>query len=133
VAIGNNRIEHLDQQKGTVTFGYKDYAREGRMRHMTLALPEFLRRFCLHILPPNFVKVRHYGLLSNRDRSERIEQARGLLTQAPSPVQALGAQPKLVIKEAPAPRVVCPFCGSSKVLLVAVHYRPIRMTICDSS
>jgi hypothetical protein len=126
VAISNSRIERLDSQTGAVTFRYKDYAQAGQTRHLTLALPEFLRRFCLHILPPRFVKIRHYGLLSNRDRSERIEQARGLLAQAPSTVQEPETQPNAVVKEAPVPRVVCPFCGSSKVVLTAVLRRPCR-------
>jgi hypothetical protein len=132
VAISNSRIERLDREQGAVTFRYKDYGQEGRTREMTLALPEFLRRFCLHILPPYFVKIRHYGLLSNRDRSERIEQARALLPQAPSMVQEQ-SQPNPVIKKAPAPRVICPFCGSSKVVLIAVVPRPRRISIWDSS
>lgn len=133
VAISNHRIECLDHEKGAVTFRYKDYGQGGRTRQMTLALPEFLRRFCLHILPPHFVKIRQYGLLSNRDRSKRIEQARALLAQAPSAAQELRSQPDPVIKEAPAPRVVCPFCGSSNVVLIAVVRRPGRIPICDSS
>jgi Putative transposase/Transposase zinc-binding domain len=131
VAISNNRIERLDREKGTVTFRYKDYSQEGRMRQMPLALPEFLRRFCLHILPPRFVKIRNYGLLSNRGRSKRIEQARALLAQAPS--EALGSESDPVIKKAPTPRLVCPFCGSSKIVLIAVVDRPRRPPICDSS
>jgi hypothetical protein len=131
VAITNNRIECWDQNKGAVTFRYKDYGQEGRTRQMTLNLPEFQRRFCLHILPPHFVKIRHYGLLSNRDRSERIEQARALLTQAPSSDQVPPAP--VIIKEAPAPRVVCPFCGSANVALIATLGRPPRTPLCDSS
>ena len=133
VAISNNRIEGLDRETGTVTFRYTDYAQGGQTRHMPLALPEFLRRFCLHILPPHFVKIRHYGLLSNRDRSERIEQARAVLGQTPSLAQELGSQPNPIIKEAPAPRVICPFCGSSKLVLIAALARPCRSPICDSS
>jgi hypothetical protein len=134
VAISNNRIERLDREKGIVTFRYKDYSQEGRMRQMSLALPEFLRRFCLHILPPNFVKIRHYGLLSNRDRSERIEEARALLAPAPARIQELGSPPiPVIIKEAPAPRALCPFCGSSKLVLIAVVGRPRQTPICDSS
>ena len=133
VAISNNRIERLDREKGTVTFGYKDYSQRGRTRQMTLGLPEFVRRFCLHILPPHFVKIRHYGLLSNRDRSERIEQARALLAPASAPGQELRSQPNPVIKEAPAARVVCPSCGSSKMMLIATLGRPCRPPICDSS
>ncbi len=33
---------------------------------MTLDAEEFLRRFCLHILPPKFMKIRHYGILASR-------------------------------------------------------------------
>ena len=133
VAISNNRIERLDREEGTVTFRYKDYSQGGRPRQMTLTLAEFLRRFCLHILPPHFVKIRNYGLLSNRGRSERIERARALLAQAPSSGRESGSPPNPVIKEAPTPRVVCPFCGSSKVVLIAVVERPGQIPICDSS
>ena len=133
VAISNNRIENLDREKGTVTFAYKDYSQGGHPRQMTLALPEFLRRFCLHILPPHFVKIRSYGLLSNRNRSERIEQARALLRPAPSSDQEPDSQHHPPIKEAPAPRVLCPFCGSSNVVLMAVLDRPRQTPICDSS
>jgi Putative transposase len=65
VAITNSRIEALDIHDGTVTFRYKDYAHESRIRSMTLQQQEFLRRFCLHILPARFVKIRHFGILSN--------------------------------------------------------------------
>lgn len=133
VAISNTRIEHWNREKGVVTFRYKDYSQEGGTRSMSLPWLEFLRRFCLHILPPYFVKIRHYGLLSNRDRSERVEQARALLVQSPSKVQELRDKPTLVIKEAPAPRIVCPFCRSSKVVFIGVVPRPARAPICDSS
>jgi hypothetical protein len=132
VAISNNRIEGLDREQG-VTFRYKDYRQEGQTRRMTLAWPEFLRRFCLHILPPSFVKIRHYGLLSNRDRSERIQQARALLGPASSRAQEQGSPPNPVIQEAPAPRVVCPFCGSTKLVLTGTVPRPSQISLCDSS
>ena len=43
---------------------------------MTLSAEEFLRRFVQHVLPQGFVKVRHYGLLANRCRAERLEVSR---------------------------------------------------------
>jgi hypothetical protein len=134
VAISNSRIEQLDREKGTVTFNYKDYAQGGRRRQMTLELPEFLRRFRLHILPRGFVKIRHYGLLSNRDRSERIAQARELLEKnAPPALEQAQSEPVADTAEAQVPRVVCPFCGSTRVMLIAVAPRPKRIPICDSS
>lgn len=64
VAISNHRIQHIDQKY--VSFFYKDYT-DGKERKLTkLSGVEFLRRFCMHILPKGFVKVRYYGILSNR-------------------------------------------------------------------
>jgi hypothetical protein len=63
IAISNHRIQSIDH--GNVTFSYKDYGESGKVKTMTLSSTEFLRRFCLHILPKGFRKIRHYGLLSS--------------------------------------------------------------------
>jgi len=47
---------------------------------MTLDAVEFIRRFLLHILPPGFVKILHFGFLANRNRSARLDLCRKLLT-----------------------------------------------------
>ena len=64
VAISNNRIKNIGEKN--VTFYYKDYRDNGRKKLMILDGVEFLRRFTMHILPKGFVKVRYYGILSNR-------------------------------------------------------------------
>lgn len=64
IAISNHRIKSID--KGIVSFAYKDYADNGKHKIMSLDANEFLRRFCLHILPPKFMKIRHYGILASR-------------------------------------------------------------------
>jgi len=64
VAISNHRIQNIDDQN--VSFDYKDYKDNGKRKLTTLSGAEFLRRFCMHILPKGFVKVRYYGILSNR-------------------------------------------------------------------
>jgi hypothetical protein len=38
-------------------------------------------RFFLHVLPRGFVRIRHYGLLSNRFRKQLLPLARNLLAQ----------------------------------------------------
>lgn len=63
VAISNHRIQSIAD--GNVSFTYKDYADGSKQKTMTLQATEFLRRFCLHILPPGFRKIRYYGFLSN--------------------------------------------------------------------
>lgn len=66
IAISNHRIKNIEN--GKVTFSYKDYAHGSVQKVMTVDAEEFLRRFCLHILPPQFVKMRHYGLLASRNK-----------------------------------------------------------------
>ena len=67
VAISNHRI--LSIADGKVSFTYKDYADGCKQKQMVLEATEFLRRFCMHILPPGFRKIRHYGFLANTNRA----------------------------------------------------------------
>jgi hypothetical protein len=74
VAITNRRITAVDEQH--VSYTYKDYKDEGKTKTMRLTGEEFLRRFTQHILPPGFVKARHYGYLagSNREKLRAIQK-----------------------------------------------------------
>jgi hypothetical protein len=67
IAISNHRLLAFDGER--VTFRWKDYARGGKERKMTLLATEFLRRFFLHVLPKGFVRIRYFGFLANRFRS----------------------------------------------------------------
>jgi hypothetical protein len=112
VALSPRRLVGLDAATQTVSFTWKDYADGCRRKRMRLGLKEFVRRFCLHLLPRRFVKIRHFGFLSNRRRRLRVAQARALLKQAPLP-----APDAAVASE---PDRVCPHCGSSRLLLMEV-------------
>ena len=68
VAISNQRIKHIDAS--SVTFSFKDYKDNAIKKLTTLSGVEFLRRFCLHILPYRFVKIRYYGILGSRYKKE---------------------------------------------------------------
>ena len=70
VAIANRRITGVDSD--SVSFRYKDYARGNRNRVMKLEPVEFLRRFLQHVLPDRFVRIRHYGVLANRPRNQKV-------------------------------------------------------------
>jgi hypothetical protein len=112
VAISNSRLLNLDD--GRVTFGYKDYADDHRQKTMTLSAEEFLRRFLQHILPKGFVKIRHYGLLANRRREERLTLCRRLLlVEAVQPVDGEPAGECLVQQ---ARARCCPACGSVRLV-----------------
>jgi len=121
VAITPQRLLRLDAQTRTVTFAWRDYADGARSKTMTLGVTEFVRRFCLHLLPKGLVKIRHFGFLSNRQRQTRVAQARALL-QPVAPTASGGLEPGLAASgesEAP-PGVVCPYCGSRRFWLVEI-------------
>lgn len=63
VAITNQRI--LNIKEGKVTFIAKDYRDNAVKKPVTMDGVEFLRRFCLHILPKRFVKIRRYGIYNH--------------------------------------------------------------------
>jgi Putative transposase/Transposase zinc-binding domain len=83
VAISNERlVSHTD---GVVRFRWRDYADGDRVKIMTLAAEEFIRRFLLHVVPDGFVRIRHFGFLANRTRRTKLAQCRALLTPPPAP------------------------------------------------
>jgi hypothetical protein len=77
IAISNNRI--LKVQEGNVSFRWRDYADGDKQKTMTLKADEFIRRFLLHVLPPRYVRIRHFGLLANRSRKDNIALCRKLI------------------------------------------------------
>ena len=74
VAISDGRL--LDFEDGIVRFRSKDSAHGNHKRVMKLSASEFVRRFLLHVLPAGFVRIRHYGILSNRHRQEDLALCR---------------------------------------------------------
>ena len=119
IAISNERI--LEARDDMVSFRYKDYNHGKAIKVMTLPALEFIRRFLLHVLPRGFMRVRHYGLLANRHRADKLRRCRELLGSNPPP-----AQPSS--KESLADRVRrligidisrCPVCGAGPMRVVA--------------
>ena len=118
VAIANRRLVVLED--GKVRFLWKDYAHGSREKTMTLDASEFLRRFLLHVLPSGFVRIRHYGFLSNRLRHEKVPVCRALLSndstsECPSTCPSL--EPVVTEMEL-VPTAVCPQCGKGRMVVV---------------
>lgn len=102
VAISNHRLVAFND--GRISFRWRDYAHGNKQKVMTLSAHEFLRRFLLHVLPQGLVRIRHFGLFANRNRTAALERCRSLL----------GSQ----VATAPAQQIEnrCPTC--SGVMLV---------------
>ena len=145
VAISNQRLVSL--AAGQVTFQARDNHRPGQKRLVTLTAPEFIRRFLRHVLPPRFVKIRHYGLMAPRHAKTKLEKARALLSlQAP---EAL-AEPQNREHDTPSDTntwqdllraltgvdlTMCPNCGQGRIIRTRLtgHETALAPPLWDSS
>lgn len=120
VAISNHRLVSLTNNQ--VTFRWRDSTHKNKKRKLTLPVEEFLRRFLLHLLPPRFVRIRHFGFLTNRKRSALVPLCLRLMP-------AGGDSPVAKVESThPDPPTAgsCPCCGGPmKVIerLTAVQIR----------
>ncbi len=128
VAIANHRLQFVSD--GVVRFTWKDYADHHATKTMTLPAGEFLRRFLLHVVPRGFVRIRHYGLVANRHRDQKLARCRALLgvpsagaTEAPpepdtdrTTADTHDSQPS---------RAPCPICGAAMRLIERLAPQPI--------
>ena len=120
-AISNHRIKNIDEQN-RVTFFYKDYADNRKVKTMTLSGEEFLKRFTQHILPRGFVRIRHYGILGNNKRKKRVA---AILEKMNLPLHPAPVKTPLAIKLLSMygkDIALCPKCGKAKLVLVSVCY-----------
>jgi hypothetical protein len=126
VAISNPRLVSLVEEK--VIFQARDNSKPGQKRLVTTTAQEFIRRFLLHVLPPRFVKIRHYGLMAPCNAKTKLEKARALISlQAPLANDEPKAQKLDTSKEAKTWQdmlqaltgldlTTCPNCGQGKLI-----------------
>lgn len=77
VAISNNRIKSIDNNQ--VGFEYRDRADNNTVKILKISTNEFIRRFLLHVLPENFMKIRYFGFLSHRNKKQSVKIIRQLI------------------------------------------------------
>jgi hypothetical protein len=116
VAISNERLVAMNGDQ--VSFRWKDYAHGRAPKTMTLDACEFMRRFLLHTLPRGFIRIRHYGFLSNRDRSRNIEHCRQLL--AADQRGEAARPPGDTTDPGEEPRIPCPSCHAGRMVAIEV-------------
>ena len=115
VAISNHRLVSIDNN--TIVFRYKDYRDGGQQKIMSLGATDFLQRFCLHILPSGFVRIRHYGILSTRRKTQCLEDARCSLGVA-APQKQPTDWKTIAFKRLGFDPGRCPFCGEGKMVMI---------------
>jgi hypothetical protein len=89
---------------------------------MALSAIEFVRRVVMHVLPAGFVRIRHYGLLANRQRREKLSLCRELLGAVAARAVAV-ADEDLVARpedcDPVTPTRSCPVCGAGRLVVIA--------------
>jgi hypothetical protein len=113
VAISSSRL--LSLQDGRVTFRFRDSKHGNQVKPMTLDAIEFIRRFLLHVLPSGFVKIRHFGFLSTRNRRSALALCRTLLkvvADAQANASILSQQQRSALERR------CPFCHAGALRIV---------------
>jgi len=110
VAISNNRIVKIED--GNVTFKWRDYKDSNKQKLMTVSAKEFIRRFLVHILPHGFMKIRHYGLLGNRNKNTKLKLCKKLTFTPDNPKPKEKLSPlQLLQKLTGKDFTICPRCG----------------------
>ena len=119
VAISNHRL--IGFKDGKVTFRWKDYARGNKKRTMTVSADEFLRRFLQHVLPRGFVRIRHFGFLTNRNRTALVPFCRRLLAERPRERSPDNEHAR------PAVEWRCPRCAAPMIIVERLTAEQIRL------
>jgi hypothetical protein len=133
VAISNHRITHVGN--GQVSFSYRDRKNQGAKKTLTLAAPEFTRRFLLHVLPKGFTRIRHFGFLASRAKARDLPRCRQLLGLAPKPpVPEEKTTSDLLAQLTSTDLTRCPDCpsGTMRFLSVLPTLHPLRPNACPS-
>ncbi len=145
VAISNHRL--VSFANGIISFYARDNNNVGEKRIVTTSVEEFIRRFLLHILPPRFVKIRHFGLLAPSNAKTKLERARTLINQQRPPSETEPVPQKFnpstttktwqeMIRDLTGiDLTTCPQCGKGRLIrfrLTGVEH-PFAPAIWDSS
>lgn len=112
IAMSNQRI--LDITQTHVKFRFKDYRDGGKSKVMTMTGEEFLRRFCLHILPKGFVKTRYYGIYHNRFYNGLLKQQEQMIIEMPE------TRRERAKRLTGFDMLQCPKCKNGKLVLIEV-------------
>ncbi|MEZ5196809.1 MAG: IS91 family transposase [Bacteroidales bacterium] len=121
VAITNHRILNINNKE--VTFIAKDYRDKAQNKLVTMDGVEFLRRFCIHVLPKRFVKIRRFGIYHPTTiRNQELQ----FVPEQKVDIEALISPKK---EETVAERITrltgfdpqqCPVCKKGKMVVIKV-------------
>lgn len=127
VAISNNRILLVNDKQ--VTFSWRNYHQNYKQIITTMKGANFLKRFSLHILPPGFTRIRHYGFLSPAAKTRAFDALRKYFCLAPRD-KSINTSWQSIVRERMGMEVqCCKKCGHFMQVVRTIpdrFHRPIR-------
>lgn len=94
-----------------------------KWKEKTVDGEEFLQRFLMHVLPKGFVRIRHYGVLSSRNKKEKLTLCRNLIGCKKYISRLKGMDAREMIRYLYKKDICkCRACGGKMISLSACRY-----------
>lgn len=119
IAISNKRIEAVTDK--SVRFTYEDRQDNNAVKSMEISPHEFIRRFMMHVVPSGFMRIRHYGFLSNRSQKTLLPIIMEILEAPQKEKRSFKGAHWYEVIEALTGNdpTLCPQCGKGKLRVCA--------------
>jgi hypothetical protein len=124
VAIGDHRIVAFDD--GVVTYSWRDRSDSNKLKTDQLSAVEFTKRFCYHVLPPGFRKIRYYGWLSAPKRGAALAAIRKALGAPPPETEPNQSLPERILLRTGIDITLCPHCRKGHLQDTGILLPPER-------
>nr|WP_275672781.1 transposase [Marinomonas algicola] len=122
VGLNNHRLESWKDNQ--VTLSYFDNKTKKASR-LSLEPAELIRRFLLHVLPKGFMRIRHYGYLSNAVKKRSLANIKRQSGEPTKKVEKVETDTALT-------GCRCPSCGESKVVYLGDNHHDTQLRLNSS-
>jgi hypothetical protein len=113
IAISNYRIVAVDDK--CVTFSFRDYADDNKIKIMQLKSEEFIRRFLSHVVPDGFMRIRTFGFWANACKANKIQAIQKQLNSKPTDTLEEKNAATLMLELTGKDITLCPACKQGKL------------------
>ena len=124
VAISDYRIKAL--KTGMVTYSWRDRNDNNTEKLDTIPVEEFTKRFCYHILPGGFMKIRYYGWLSSSKRKATLPAIRRALNATAPEPEPEASLVESILQRTGVDITLCPHCHKGHLRNTGIEIRPKR-------
>jgi hypothetical protein len=109
-----------------VTYTWRDRRDGNTVKTDRLTAEEFTRRFCSHILPEGFVKIRYFGWLSAAKRKTALPAIRAALNAPPPEAEPKKPLAERILENTGIDITLCPHCGKGHLRNTGIVIPPQR-------